>query len=212
MPRKKRQSSPTGIYHWITRGINRKNLFRCPKDYVLFLNLVGEYSKRFDTQIYHYSLMTNHVHILIHVETLENLIGFSHYLKRKYAYYQAKEYKVLGSTFERMYRSKPVGEEVYLLECARYIDRNPLRAGLVEHLADYPYGSYRTYAEGVKNNMITPSPAYLALAAKGHERQKLYSEYILQHRPQEEFANSNSIVQALIAPLTSPTGRRPDFV
>ena len=193
MPRKKREQSPTGVYHWITRGINRKNLFRQAKDYTFFLHLVGEHAKQFEVQIFHYCLMTNHIHLLIFSPEFDGLVNFSHYLKRRYAYYQSKEYKISGPTFERMYRSKPIGGDVYLLECARYIDRNPLRAGIVQHPSDYAFGSYKTYAEGLPNPLITKSPAYLGLAADDQKRQPLYMDYVLQPRPQEEFASSSSI-------------------
>ena len=93
MPRQKRDASPTGVYHWIARGINRKDLFHHPDDYVFFMSLLKEHSKEFEICIYHYCLMTNHVHLLIHAKELVQLIQFSHYLKRKYAYYQNKTYK-----------------------------------------------------------------------------------------------------------------------
>ncbi len=92
-----------------------------------------------------------------------------------------------------MYRSKVVNKDVYLLECARYIDRNPLRAGLVKHPADYMHGSYKVYAQGVENKIIKKSPAYLSLAPTEPERNKLYSNYVLQSRPQEEFALLSSV-------------------
>jgi putative transposase len=193
MPRKKRELSSTGVYHWIARGINRKDLFHCPKDYSVFLDLTAFFASEFDIKVYHYCLMTNHIHMLIHAATLEAMIAFSHFLKRKYAYYQSKTHKISGATFERMYRSKPVSEDVYLLECARYIDRNPLRAGCVTSPGEYPYGSYRVYAKGEKSALVTLSPAYLGLASLDKERQRLYAQFVTQPRPQEEFAAPSSI-------------------
>ncbi|MDD5226608.1 MAG: transposase, partial [Candidatus Omnitrophica bacterium] len=192
MPRKKREPSPTGIYHWIARGINRKNLFHAPADYAFFLNLLAQCGEEFNVQIYHYCLMSNHVHLLSYAADLKNLILFSHFVKRKYAYYQSKIYKNQGATFERMYRSKPVDKDVYLLECARYIDRNPLRAGMVQHPEQYRYSSYAFYADGKKNDLITYSPAYLGLAGDETDRRRLYAEYVTRPRPQEEFASTSS--------------------
>lgn len=193
MPRKRREESPTGVHHWIARGINRKNLFHQPQDYSVFLELTAKFAIQFRIKLYHYCLMTNHIHMLIHCPDLESIVVFSHYLKRTYAYYQSDQYKISGSTFERMYRSKPVLEDIYLLECARYIDRNPLRAGCTQSLEAYPYGSYLAYAQGMKNPLITLSPAYLALSSSDHERQRLYSRFVSQARPQEEFANSSRV-------------------
>ena len=193
MPRKKRIESPSGVYHWIARGVNRKKLFRQLKDYAHFLNLTADNAIRYNIKIFHYCLMTNHVHMLIHANDLKSLVDFSHYLKRLYAYYQSKTYKVTGATFERMYRSKPVLDDIYLLECARYIDRNPLRAGIIKFLGEYPFSSYLAYATGVDDKLITLSSAYLALASTETERQKMYAEYVSRSRPQEEFANLSSV-------------------
>ncbi len=193
MPRINRTQSPSGVYHWITRGVNRKKLFRQLKDYAYFLALTTAHAAQYEIKIFHYCLMTNHVHMLIRANDLKALIAFSHYLKRLYAYYQSKTYKITGSTFERMYRSKPVSDDIYLLECARYIDRNPLRAGIIHALGEYPHSSYATYAAGASNKLITLSPAYLALAATESERQKIYTHYVSQSRPQEEFANPSFI-------------------
>lgn len=193
MPRNKRIESPSGVYHWIARGVNRKKLFRQFKDYDHFLFLVADNAAKYQIKIFHYCLMTNHVHMLIHAQDLESMITFSHYLKRLYAYYQSKTYKITGSTFERMYRSKPVYDDIYLLECARYIDRNPLRANMIKALGEYEYSSYLTYAEGTENKLITLSPAYLALASTESERQRLYADYVSQSRPQEEFASLSTV-------------------
>jgi putative transposase len=131
--------------------------------------------------------------MLNYASTLDRLIAFSHYVKRRYAYYQSKTHNKQGVTFERMYRSKPVGQDVYLLECARYIERNPLRAGMVEKLEKYHYSSYQFYASGIKSNLITFSPAYLDLANNKIDRCRLYINYVTQARPQEEFAQLSSV-------------------
>ena len=193
MPRKKREESATGIYHWIARGVNRKDFFHQKNDYTTFLEFLALFAHQFDVKVYHYCLMTNHVHMLIHTSSLKSMVTFSHYLKRKYAYYQSEKYKVSGATFERMYRSKPVHQDTYLLECARYIDRNPLRAGCVLHIDDYPYGSYLAYAKGVPDKLITFSPAYLGLATQAKERQNIYALFVSKSRPQEEFASPSKI-------------------
>ena len=105
MPRKKRQGSPTGVYHWVVRGMNKKYLFHQPADYKRFGELVLEYKAIFRVAIYHYCFMTNHVHMLLQTELLGNLSKFSHYIQRRYAYYYCGKYKWTGSVFQRGYRS-----------------------------------------------------------------------------------------------------------
>ncbi|OGX11283.1 MAG: hypothetical protein A2351_07570 [Omnitrophica bacterium RIFOXYB12_FULL_50_7] len=67
MPRKKREESPTGVYHWIVRGMNKRKTFHDREDGGQFFNLVKEYQKENGILIYHYCLMTNHVHMLVWV-------------------------------------------------------------------------------------------------------------------------------------------------
>ncbi len=68
MPRKKREQSPTGVYHWIVRGMNKKNLFHEAEDYARFQHLLSEQKNACQITIHHYCLMTNHVHMLLRAE------------------------------------------------------------------------------------------------------------------------------------------------
>lgn len=164
MPRKKREESPTGVYHWIIRGMNKKHLFHKPADYRRLRELIVEYQKVFFAAIYHYCFMTNHVHMLIHSEGIESLSRFSHFVQRRYAYYYCEQYKWTGSVFQRGYRSFSIDRDEYLLECGRYIERNPIKAKLVENPEEYAHSSFRYYGRGEGDDLVTPSPAYLGLS------------------------------------------------
>ena len=186
MPRKKREESPTGVYHWIARGMNKKDLFHRPKDYQRLRELIKEYQNPFSIAIYHYCFMTNHIHMLLHSETLEPLSRFSHFIQRRYAYYYCGKYKWTGSVFQRGYRSLPVDRDEYLLECGRYIERNPLKAKLVKSPEAYEHSSYRYYAQGEGDDLVSPSPAYLGLSRDVEERRRIYADYVTETRIQEE--------------------------
>ncbi len=71
MPRKRREESPSGVYHWIVRGINKKDLFHDAQDCHQFRELLQEYQAAYSILIYHYCLMTNHVHLLVWAEELQ---------------------------------------------------------------------------------------------------------------------------------------------
>ena len=191
MPRKPRQESSTGIYHWITRGINRRALFHFKKDYLFFLDLVKTHTDERQIKVFHYCLMPNHIHMLLHAPSIGDLSHFSHYVKRRYAYYHSKTTGHNGASFERMYKSIPVETETYLLDCARYIERNPLRANLAKRLEDYPYSSYCVHAFKEQSDLIVASEAYQALADNDVERQKRYAEYVSVIRTQEEYASAD---------------------
>ena len=186
MPRKKRIPSPTGVYHWINRGINRKHLFHFKDDHEYFLKLLKEHKTQFDIDIYHYCLMPNHIHLLLRADDIASLSRFSQYLQRRYAYYYCKNHKWKGQVFQRMYKSIAVDKDTYLLECGRYIERNPVRANLVKEPGQYTYSSYLFYAGQKENDILTPSPAYLGLAQNDYQRAELYRDYVSTSRPYED--------------------------
>ncbi len=188
MPRKRRAPSPTGIYHWINRGYLKKNIFRFKDDFEAFLSLVHEYKDLYRIKIYHYCLLHNHMHFLLHAPAIDNLSGFSHYVKRRYAYHFSKTHKHAGPTFEKRFGAFPITDDRYLLECGRYIERNPLRAGLVKNPSDYEFSSASWYIRGRASGILTASPAYLALSDNLDERTRIFNDYICQARPEEEYA------------------------
>ena len=188
MPRKTRQESPTGIYHWITRGYLKRDIFRLRDDFLKFLELIDEYKAVYSIDVYHYCLMHNHAHLLVRAPYSAALSGFSHFVKRRYAYYYSKSYLHAGPSFEKRFIAIPVESEAYLLECGRYIERNPVRAGLVKNPGDYPYSSLSWYAGTIVSKILTPSPMVLALADGADDRVQKFIDYVTTFRPQDEFA------------------------
>ena len=185
MPRTTRQPSPTGIYHWIIRGIHRKQIFHDGADFRFFLDLVQELKAAHQQKIYHYCLMDNHVHMLVFSESVENLSSFSHFLLRRYVYHYCHEYKWIGALFQGRYKAVPIDDERYLLECGRYIERNPLKAHIALHPEDYEYSSLRFYIGQAKSSRIDPSPAFLALDDREEVRQRMYECYVKSERIEE---------------------------
>ena len=184
MARKRRIESPTGIYHWITRGINKKAVFHTPEDFQFFKQLVLEYKRGID--IHHYCLMTNHVHMLLRADTTAVLGSFSQAVLRKYAYYYCRVYRWPGSVFQKGYKSISVDKESYLLECGRYIERNPLKAFLVQRIEDYPHTSFAHYKNAQDDPLLTPSPGFIALDPVDAIRRKIYAKYVEETRLQEK--------------------------
>jgi len=186
MPRKRREQSATGVYHWIVRGMNKKDLFHDTQDFDCFKKLLIEYKTTYQISFFHFCFMTNHVHVLLKAMDLEYLAGFSHYVQRRYAYYYCGRYKWTGSVFQRGYRSFVIDRDEYMLECGRYIERNPVKAKLVENPGDYKYTSYRYYAAGDIDAMLTESPAYTALSSDVNLRRMIYAKRVEEHRVHEE--------------------------
>ena len=189
MPRKNRIGSETGVYHFITRGVNKKRLFHARQDYRVYTGLMAEHSKALDIQIYHYCLMNNHTHILLRSPNIESLSKFGHYLQRRYAYYYSKTHNWPEQVFRKRFIALPINKDAYLLECGRYIERNPVRASLVEDPKDFDYSSYRYYGLGWGSDFLTPNPLYEAMGPSPQERMLAYRDYIKTERPYEEIVD-----------------------
>ena len=186
MARRPRASSKTGVYHYMCRGVNKKKIFHKDADREFFKNLVSEYSKRFKVAIFHYCFMANHIHVLLKVDDIRTLSRFGHFTQRRYAYYYCKTHQWSEQVFRSRFLSIPVQDDVYLLECARYIERNPLDTGLVRDLTAYPYSSFRHYAIGRKDSLVTDNPLYETMGRSGKERRRVFGFYVSQNRPQEK--------------------------
>lgn len=189
MARMPRVHSKTGYYHLITRGNNKKNLFCEPEDFEYYLKLLAQYSSLNGVQINHYCLMTNHTHLLVHSEEPRNISQMMHGLQRSYVLFFKKKYRWTGHLFQGRFKSLAIEKEVYLLECARYIERNPVRANLVKDPADWPHSSYHAYAFGNTVPYLTLSEAYLCLSTSPEQRQTLYRQYLNESRPYENLVD-----------------------
>lgn len=193
MPRKPRQTSKTGVYHFINRGVNKKKLFHKGSDYRQYLKLMEEYSNRLEVQIHHYCLMNNHTHILLRCPDIGSLSRFGHFIQRRYAYYYCKTHHWAEQVFRKRFISVPIDKDSYLLECGRYIERNPVRARLVEDPKDFSHSSYAYYALGEENSLITPNPLYEGMGASKEERLAAYTAYLNANRPYEAIVDETLV-------------------
>jgi len=126
--------------------------------------------------IHGYVLMTNHVHLLLTPSAKESIGLLMKQLGQRYVQYINRTYRRSGTLWEGRFRSCIVQDDKYLLSCLRYIELNPVRAGMVEHPADYRWSSYRINAQGEKSKLLKPHVMYEALGLTGAARQERYRE------------------------------------
>lgn len=106
-------------------------------------------------------------------------------INQVYSAYYNKTYSHVGHIWQGRFKSFLVESESYLLECGRYIERNPVRAGMVKDPQEWPVSSYRFYAHGEENDLLTPHDLYLDLGDSPITRQGNYRSYVLQPRAYE---------------------------
>jgi putative transposase len=162
--------------HIIQRGNNRQPCFFADEDFQFYLDWLDEHSKSTGCAIHAYVLMTNHVHLLLTPKKLESAGKLMKLLGQRYVQYINRTYKRSGTLWEGRFRSSIIQQEEYLFTCQRYIEMNPVRAGLVPRPGDYLWSSYRVNGQGEENRLITHHVLYQALGQKEDERQSNYRE------------------------------------
>ena len=186
MPRGPRLLYDGAVYHIINRGHNRQILFKDSYDYEKLRVITKTYKEKYKFKLFNYCLMINHFHLLIRVREGRNLPKIMQSISQAYAKYHKRRYGNIGYLFQGRYKSLLIKEDSYLSECARYIERNPLRAGIVQELSDYSWSSYNYYANGKNDDIIDTNPAYHWFGKTPQERQVNYKAYVETTRPYEE--------------------------
>lgn len=134
MPRRARVSLAGVPHHIIQRGNNRSVCFFTDDDYRFYLEWLAKYLEECECKLHAFVLMTNHVHLLITPATCEGLGQLMKRLGQRYVQYVNRRYRRSGTLWEGRFRSCLTQEESYVLSCYRYIELNPVRAGMVDEI------------------------------------------------------------------------------
>lgn len=171
---------PNQPLHVIQRGNNRAPTFAANEDFQFYLRCLQEAAEAHSLSIHAYVLMTNHVHLLVTPETDSSLSKTMQSLGRRYVQYFNHAYGRTGTLWEGRFKSTLIDSERYFLTCMRYIEMNPVRAGMVAHPDDYAWSSYPANAWGKDDALLMPHDLYLRLGADGAERQAAYRTLLLE--------------------------------
>lgn len=174
MPRRARVRLPGVPVHAIQRGNNRAACFHDDEDRAFYLFQLGRLLGETECALHAYCLMTNHVHLLLTPRREESCALLFKRLGLLQTHYVNRKYRRTGTLWEGRYRSCLVQSETYVLACYRYIEPNPVRAGIVGCAGDYPWSSDRANAEGAPDGRITPHLEYVRLGQGERERGREY--------------------------------------
>jgi len=186
MPRTARVVLPSMLYHIVSRGNNREPVFNDREEFEKYLEICKRYKYRYEFKLYHWVLMNNHVHLLLETAGDSSLSKIMQGINLAYTLWFNKENGKVGHLWQDRFKSALIEKDSYLLECGRYIERNPLRAGLVEDLRKYPWNSYRVYAFGEEDGLTDRHEIYETLGKDISQRQRVYREYVSSNRNKEE--------------------------
>lgn len=173
---------PPGIpQHVIQRGNNRSNCFADEQDFYTYTNWLKEYSRQHQVAVHAWVFMTNHVHLLVTPANSDGLSLMMQALGRRYVRYFNHQYRRTGTLWEGRFKSSMIQSETYLLQCYRYIELNPVRAGMVDDPSAYTWSSYSCNALGIESDLCTPHEEYLRLGKHKEKRLLAYRALFEAH-------------------------------
>jgi putative transposase len=185
MPRRARLAIPGIPWHIIQRGNNRSVCFHAEEDFQFYLHYLQEFATQLGCAIHAYVLMTNHVHLLLTPQQADSASLLMKHLGQRYVQYINRTYRRSGTLWEGRFRSCLTQTEDYVLACYRYIELNPVRAGMVNQPQDYRWSSYHSNALGKASSLITPHDQYQRIAADEKARLTAYRALFKAHLDEE---------------------------
>ncbi|WBS01748.1 transposase [Pseudoduganella sp. SL102] len=220
MPRRPRLLLPGLPLHVIQRGNNRQPCFFNDNDRSHFLDHLRGAVELHVCALHAYVLMSNHVHLLLTPQDPGNVQHMMKSVAQAHAQYINWRYRRSGGLWEGRYKAAYVESETYLLTCHRYVELNPVRAGLADHPGQYRWSSYRCNGEGKENPLVTPHPLYAGLGHEGEFRRGAYRSLFgqplsmkdlmrIRTATEAEFAIGTQAFMERIAAMGSDGGESP---
>lgn len=161
MPREARKQYNGNLYHVMTQGINKENIFYNDTYKKIYIKLIFEYANKKKVKIIAYCIMRNHVHLLLNLKEVNDMSEFMKIVNMKYAMIYNEMEKRVGVVFRNRFESELIYNEEYFYNCVNYIHNNPVKAGIVKQANDYKFSSANNYSLEkvlyeikIKNNIL----------------------------------------------------------
>ena len=149
-------------------------------DRKFYLHSLKQATEKSPCRIHAYVLMTNHVHLLVTGEEVGNISAMMQSLGRRYVRHFNYRHDRTGTLWEGRFKSNLVDSDQYVLTCYRYIEMNPVRAGIVDDPSKYRWSSIHANAKGMDDILVDPHPVFQHLGSEDHQRKTKY-QVLLAH-------------------------------
>ena len=209
MPRPRRIDAPGFPQHIVQRGNNRQAVFFSNRDPALYLGLLRDCANEHHCRIHAYVLMGNHVHLVVTPDAPGGISRMMQAVNRTYVRHVNEKEGRTGSLWEGRFHSTLIDTDRYLLACQRYIELNPVRAGMVAHPGDYRWSSYRANAQGQANALLVPHSAFELIATDVEARRRRYAEFIEQGIPAADLTAIRRALQSQLRLKATLVGSEP---
>jgi putative transposase len=160
------------VYHAINRGNNRAAVFADDEDHLAFLESLAATRDRYPFRLFGYCLMTNHFHLLLRPEPEQSISRILQSLTVTHTWRYHKQNQSSGHVWQGRFKSPVVQDDVHLLVVLRYIEANPLRAGMVADPAEYRWSSFQQHGMGRDDPLLSSFPEWNELGRTDAERRK----------------------------------------
>jgi len=180
MSREARIIPSQGYLHVICRANNHKRILSARRDCKAYYRLARKIKIEEGIKIFHYCIMFTHVHFLVGVDELSNLARFIKRLNLKYFHYYINRKSYSGHLWHGRFKSYPIEDDQYFLRCGKYIEMNPVRAGIVDSPEEYEFSSYQHYACGKEDRLVDEDLFYHSLGETDSVRQEAYRKMIIE--------------------------------
>jgi len=174
MPRPPRTAPPGVPLHIVQRGNNKQSCFLELSDYAAYVRAPMKSSERYSVDIHAYALMTNHVHLLATPCEKMSASRMMQQLGREYVQKFNHAHGRTGTLWGGRYKASPIMTDRYVLACYRYIELNPVNAGMTDSPGLYKWSSYKTNALGMPNSLVRPHRSWLGLGNSDNDRRIAY--------------------------------------
>jgi REP element-mobilizing transposase RayT len=181
MPRPPRISIPGAFYHVTARGNNRNLIFFDDADRQEYLRRLAEYKSQLGFEVFCYCLMSNHVHLGVHLTGTSNLSRMMQLFQAAYVQYVNHRRGRVGHLFQGRFFSRIIQDDRYLLAVSRYVHLNPVKAGLVGRPQLFPWSSCRAYFDAAANHfrLVNPRPVLQLLGGRDIlQQRRRYAELL----------------------------------
>ena len=179
MPRRARSAISTTFQHVLNRSSRSTPLFIGAREYLAFLKVLRQALSRFGVEVLSYCVMPNHWHLVVRIDQITELSRFMHWLSTTHArrWHLARRTVGLGPVYKGRFLSVPIGPEADLIRVCRYVERNPLRAGLVRRAELWPWSSLADRASRKRRVLLLSAPFLEA---------RIWTEYVNQAQTMAE--------------------------
>ena len=163
MARRRRQPAPNAVHHVVNRGNRKKVIFEKREDYGAFLDILGQACSDFQMRLLSYCIMSNHWHLVLWPDETVSLSAFMHWLTSTHVRRYHLHYGLTGTghLYQDRYRDRICRDERGVLAVMRYVEANPLAAGLVTRAQDWEWSSLHLRAQGLEKRLLAEGPVPL---------------------------------------------------